>query len=104
MTWDKRYAQNRRLWVRLKEKGGKAHTMPCHHNLEEYLIAYIDGAGLRAEPKAALFPTIERSRSRRGQLTRASLHQANAHAMIRRRAAAAGIGTLLGKAQLPWES
>jgi site-specific recombinase XerC len=34
------YTQNRRLWVRLREKGGKRHAMPCHHNLEEYLIAY----------------------------------------------------------------
>ena len=31
------YTQNRRLWVRLREKGGKRHAMPCHHNLEEYL-------------------------------------------------------------------
>jgi len=29
------YAE-RRLWVRLREKGGKRHAMPCHHNLEEY--------------------------------------------------------------------
>jgi integrase/recombinase XerC len=28
------YTQNRRLWVRLREKGGKRHAMPCHHNLE----------------------------------------------------------------------
>jgi integrase len=31
------FTQNRRLWVRLHEKGGKRHAMPCHHNLEEYL-------------------------------------------------------------------
>ncbi len=37
------FMQNRRLWVRLHEKGGKRHEMPCHHNLEEYLTAYIDG-------------------------------------------------------------
>ena len=42
------YTQNRRLWVRLHEKGGKRHAMPCHHNLEAYLHAYIDGAGLGA--------------------------------------------------------
>jgi integrase/recombinase XerC len=24
------YTQNRRLWVRLREKGGKRHAMPCH--------------------------------------------------------------------------
>ena len=35
------YTQKRRLWVRLHEKGGKRHEMPCHHNLEEYMIAYL---------------------------------------------------------------
>jgi len=49
------YTQNRRLWVRLREKGGKRHAMPCHHNLEEYLMAYLDGAGLRGDPKGPLF-------------------------------------------------
>lgn len=32
--------------ARLREKAGKRHTMPCH-NLDEYLVAYLDGAGLR---------------------------------------------------------
>ena len=31
------YTQNRRLWVRVHEKGGKEHAMPCHHSLESYL-------------------------------------------------------------------
>ena len=80
------YMQNRRLWVRLCEKGGKRHAMPCHHNLEQYLIAYLDGVGLRGDPKGPLFRTIERGT---GRLTRTVLPQANAYAMIRRRAAAA---------------
>ncbi|HTV31651.1 MAG TPA: tyrosine-type recombinase/integrase, partial [Methylocella sp.] len=54
------YVQNRRLWVRLHEKGGKRHEMPCHHNLETYLHAYIDGCGLAADPKGLLFRTIGR--------------------------------------------
>jgi integrase len=87
------YTQNRRLWVRLREKGGKAHAMPCHHNLEEYLIAYLDGAALRDDPKGPLFRTIGRGTA---TLTRTPLPQANAHAMIGRRAAAAGIETRLG--------
>jgi integrase len=87
------YTQNRRLWVRLREKGGKRHAMPCHHNLEEYLTAYLDGAGLRDDPKGPLFRTIGRGT---GKLTRTVLPQANAYAMIRRRAAAAGIETKLG--------
>lgn len=87
------YTQNRRLWVRLHEKGGKDHSMPAHHNLEHALAAYIDGAGLAGDPKGPLFRTIGRGT---GQLTRTSLPQANAHAMIRRRAAAAGIATKIG--------
>jgi len=35
------FVQNRRLWVRLREKGGKARAMPCHHSLEEYLTALV---------------------------------------------------------------
>jgi len=87
------FTQNRRLWVRLHEKGGKDHAMPCHHNLEQALAAYIDGAGLAGDPKGQLFRTIGRGTSK---LTRTSPPQANAYAMIRRRAAAAGIETKIG--------
>lgn len=91
------YTQNRRLWVRLREKGGKRHEMPCHHNLEDYLAAYLDGTGIGQEPKSPLFRTIGRGT---GQLTQTPLAQANAHAMIRRRLAAAGIATLAGNHSL----
>lgn len=87
------YTQNRRLWVRLYEKGGKRHEMPCHHNLEEYLAAYLDSADLKGDPKGSLFRTIGRGT---GQLTTTPLAQANAHAMIQRRMAAAGIETKAG--------
>ena len=56
MTVEDVFTQNRRLWVRLHEKGGKRHAMPCHHNLEEYLISYLDGASLRDDPKGAAVP------------------------------------------------
>lgn len=87
------FVQHRRLWVRLHEKGGKRHEMPCHHTLETYLAEYLDGAGLRDDLKGPLFRTIGRGTSR---LTATPLPQANAHAMIRRRAAAVGIATLVG--------
>jgi site-specific recombinase XerD len=87
------FTQNRRLWVRLREKGGKAHAMPCHHNLEAYLTAYLEQPGIGEDPKGPLFRTIGRGT---GQLTRTPLPQANAYAMIGRRAAAAGIATRLG--------
>jgi integrase/recombinase XerC len=87
------YVQNRRLWVRLHEKGGKRHEMPCHHNLDTYLHAYIDGCGLAGDPKGLLFRTIGRGTD---ALTTTPLPQANAYAMIRRRAAAADIETKIG--------
>lgn len=87
------YVQKRRLWVRLSEKGGKRHEMPCHHTLEEYLHAYLDGSGIADDPKGPLFRTVGRGTK---QLTRTPLHQANAYAMIQRRAEAAGIETRIG--------
>ncbi len=87
------FVQNRRLWVRLHEKGGKRHTMPCHHNLEAYLHAYIDGCGLKADPKGLLFRTIGRGTDK---FSETPLPQANAYQMIRRRARAAGIATRIG--------
>lgn len=87
------FVQNRRLWVRLHEKGGKRHEMPCHHNLEEYLHAYLDGCGLAEERKAPLFQTIGRGT---GRLSGTPLPQASAWQMVRRRAAAAGIATAIG--------
>ncbi len=87
------YVQNRRLWLRLHEKGGKRHEMPCHHTLEEYLHAYIDGANIGGEMKAPLFRTIQRGT---GTLSATALPQANVYAMVRRRAIAAGIDTKIG--------
>ena len=87
------FVQNRRLWVRLHEKGGKRHEMPCHHALEEYLHAYIDGCKLRDNPSGTLFRTITRGT---GRLSDSPLPQANAFQMVRRRAKAAGIATAIG--------
>jgi site-specific recombinase XerC len=58
------YIQNRRLWIRLREKGGKRHEMPCHHTLEVYLHAYLDGAVIADDAKGPLFRTIGRGTNR----------------------------------------
>ncbi len=87
------FVQNRRLWVRLHEKGGKRHEMPCHHNLEEYLTAYLDGCELREDRKGPLFRTIGRGTKR---LSVSPLPQASAFQMVRRRASAAAIETAIG--------
>lgn len=87
------FVQGRRLWVRLHEKGGKVVEMPCHHTLEAYLEEYLDAGKLRDYPRSALFRTIARGT---GMLSNTALPQANAYAMIQRRAVAAGIGTAVG--------
>lgn len=87
------FVQNRRLWIRLHEKGGKRHEMPCHHRLEDYLHAYLEGCGLAEDRKGPLFRTIARGT---GRLSRTPLPQANAYQMVRRRAARAGIATAIG--------
>jgi site-specific recombinase XerC len=97
MRVDDVYMQQRRLWVRLREKGGKRHEMPCHHTLEAYLHDYLEQTGLRDEPKGPLFRTIARGT---GQLSSRPLPQANAYAMVRRRATAAGINPLIGNQTL----
>jgi site-specific recombinase XerD len=87
------YMQNRRLWVRLREKGGKRHEMPCHHTLEAYLHVYLEGTDIAADLEGPLLRTVRRGTS---HLSDTPLPQANAYAMVRRRAIAAGIGTKIG--------
>jgi len=86
------YIQGRRTWVRLHEKGGKLHAMPCHHNLDEYLHAYIKAAQL-FEGKSPLFRTMQ---GRTGQLSEQPMTQTDAYRMVRRRATAVGIRTKIG--------
>jgi integrase len=50
------FVQGRRGWVRLHEKGGKEHEVPCHHNLEKYLDEYIAAAGFADDPDGAALP------------------------------------------------
>jgi len=80
--------------IRLHEKGGKHHTMPCHHALAEALRAYIDAAGIPEDRKGYLFRT---ARGHLGtSLSEQPMTQPDAWRMIRRRAAAAGIMAPIG--------
>ena len=87
------YFQGRRWWVRLHEKGGKRHEMPAHHNLEEYMAGYLEAAGHAHEKDTPLFRT---AKGKTQQLTRRRMAQPEVYLMIRRRAAGAGIKTLIG--------
>jgi site-specific recombinase XerD len=87
------YSQGRRSWVRLHEKGGKQHEMPCHHQLEEYLDAYLQGAQLTGDMKGWLYRS---ALGRSGELGEHPMSQADVYRMVRRRAESAGISTRIG--------
>jgi integrase/recombinase XerD len=87
------FVQGRRGWVRLHEKGGKEHEVPCHHNLEQYLDEYITAAGIVGDQDGPLFRTAA---GKTGELTRNAMWQQDAYRMIQRRAADTGIKTRIG--------
>jgi integrase len=80
--------------VRLHEKGGKQHSMPCHHALAEALHAYINAAGIAEDRKGFLFRTSPRRSAT--VLTDQPMSQPDAWRMMRRRAVAAGIIAPIG--------
>jgi integrase len=51
------FVQGRRRWVRLHEKGGKEHDVPCHHNLDHFLDEYIAAADIAVDATGYLFRT-----------------------------------------------
>ena len=78
--------QGKRWWLRLAEKGGKAHAVPVHHKAEEYLDAYL--AALGNPVKGPLFRAMTKERGfGKGRLSRI-----DAFRMVKRRSAAAGLG------------
>ena len=87
------YAQGKRWWVRLHEKGGKLHEVPAHHKLEEYLDAYLDAAGLWDDKRGPLFRTALGTAKR---LTANRLTRRDVYKMVKRRARDAGLETAIG--------
>ena len=81
------FQQGSRGWLRLHEKGGKRHDVPAHHRAAEALDKYVEGAELE-EPKATLFQSVDPAGHR---LTGPALQRRVVLAMIKRRAAAAGL-------------
>ena len=81
------FGQGSRSWLRLHEKGGKRHDVPAHHRAAAVLDAYVEAGGLKA-PQVALFQTVDPAGRR---LTGRALDRRLVLAMIKRRAAAAGL-------------
>jgi site-specific recombinase XerD len=82
------FSAGKRWWVRLHEKGGKRHEMPCHHNLEAYLDAYLQAAKILEAKKSPLFRS---ARGRTGELTENPMSRVHVWQMIQRRAREAGL-------------
>jgi integrase len=80
--------------LRLREKGGKQHVIPCHHALAKTLHAYIAAAGIAEDSKSWLFHTSKGWNG--GVLSEEPMNQADAWRMVRRRAKAAGIKAPIG--------
>jgi integrase len=87
------FANGKRWWVRLQEKGGKRHEMPAHHKLEQFLDEYLDAAGIGDRDKTPLFRSAA---GRTGMLTDRPMHRVDAYEMVRRRTAEAGLEGKLG--------
>jgi integrase len=87
MRFEDYFAQGKRWWVRLHEKGGKRHDVPAHHHAEAYMDAYLQAAGIAGDRKGPLFRTIARS----GVLTENRMSRVDALKMIKRRARAIGL-------------
>jgi integrase len=81
------FAQGRRMWFRLHEKGGKRHDVPAHHNAIAYVDAYMHAADITTEKKSPLFRTISRYR----RLTPRRMHRADVLRMIKRHARNTGL-------------
>src|SRR5271169_683621 len=77
------FETGKRAWLRLHEKGGKRHEVPCHHNLAAYLDAWIDAAGIADDKKGPLFRAIRKG----NKLTDNLMAPSDVLAMIKRRAA-----------------
>ena len=80
------FRQGVRGWLRLHEKGGKRHDVPAHHRAEAAVDAYLVAGGIE-DAKTPLFQSVDRS----GRLSGRSLTRRVVLAMIKRRAAAAGL-------------
>jgi integrase/recombinase XerD len=86
------FANGKRWWVCLHEKGGKRHEMPAHHRLEAFLDEYIRAASLGDEKS----PLFRSAIGRTGTLATTAMHRVDACRMIQRRATEIGMNVKIG--------
>lgn len=82
------YPSGKRFFLRLAEKGGKQHVVPCHHLAEAYLDEYVEAAGIGGERKTPLFRAIA---GKTNQVSGERLQRRSALAAVKKRALVAGL-------------
>lgn len=85
--------QGRRAFIRTHGKGGVEVDIPVHHQLAEYLDAYLEAAGIAEDKNGYLFRS---TRGKTKQLTTEPMSRVDAWKMVQRRLEAAGIGGRIG--------
>jgi len=79
--------------LRFAEKGGKSREIPVRHDLEQFLLGYLEAAGLKEQPKdAPLFRTTVR---RTKILTSNAMTAVDMCRMVKRRMKDAGLSARL---------
>src|SRR4051794_11093914 len=69
--------------LRFEEKGGKSREIPVRHDLERFLLEYLDSAGIKGEQKEA--PLFRTAISRTKRLTAKAMTAVDACRMVKRR-------------------
>jgi integrase/recombinase XerD len=79
--------------LRLQEKGGKSREIPVRHDLECFILAYVEATGISGEAKDA--PLFRMSNGRTKKLSRTAMTSKRICELIKRRLKDAGLPSRL---------
>ena len=79
--------------LQFSEKGGKSREIPVRHDLDEWIAAYLEGAGLTDAPQAS--PLFRAGQRRSSPLTDRAMSPLAVQLMLKRRLRAAGLPKIL---------
>ena len=79
--------------LQFSEKGGKSREIPVRHDLDEWIAAYLEGAGLTDAPQSS--PLFRAGERRSSPLTDRAMSPPAVQRMLKRRMAAAGLPKIL---------
>ena len=79
--------------LQFSEKGGKSREIPVRHDLDEWIAAYLEGAGLTDAPQSS--PLFRAGERRSSLLTDRAMSPPAVQQMLKRRMATAGLPKIL---------